>query len=618
MEEQRKKEAAATIVGFGLAKAATSLGYLSAMGSVGQSVGFVTELWFMFASEAASIIVASLVIALACRGAVKPGSFAMWPGVAALVAGFAASAVFAQAGVALEMAPLLGVLYGIGQTVVSIAWLDIFSMQESERSHICMVCGLVLQAFIVAGSFCFGYGLAFDLIVCAMAACSLVCYRVSVALAHEPARASALEDHGAGNAAQSLGEAAGGARTVARSSGETMPVRRILLTFGPDYWCLFALVGVVGILHTSVLGSSSEHIVGDVSMAAPLFASTAVASAIALVASRRGNPAAAYKACLPVMLVVLSLMPFIGDALGPISGTIMIMCYDVCGMLFLFYIANASRETGVSSFALSGIYLIGSNAFLAFGLAAGLVVGAFSASRGVSLLTLLAFVALYPLGIAFVFAMRHSEREIAGGGASVLGAESTEGGCVFGDASEGDGGASEGDGAEGSVASGDVRANVRLGGNEAIGDTTAGVLWKSAASAGAALPHVLSSSDTTAQGHQIENALMADGQLNVGQLSSAEGHAAQKEAGIGAAAESAAEPDWRGELASFAQIYGLTPRETEICSYLVRGRSAKHIAEELVISENTVWSHVKNVYAKTGAAGKNALIELFEKSAMGE
>ena len=112
MEEQRKKEAAATIVGFGLAKAATSLGYLSAMGSVGQSVGFVTELWFMFASEAASIIVASLVIALACRGAVKPGSFAMWPGVAALVAGFAASAVFAQAGVALEMAPLLGVLYG--------------------------------------------------------------------------------------------------------------------------------------------------------------------------------------------------------------------------------------------------------------------------------------------------------------------------------------------------------------------------------------------------------------------------------------------------------------------------------------------------------------------------
>ena len=611
MEEQRKKEAAATIVGFGLAKAATSLGYLSAMGSVGQSVGFVTELWFMFASEAASIIAASLVIALACRGAVKPGSFAMWPGVAALVVGFAASAVFAQAGVALEMAPLLGVLYGVGQTVVSIAWLDIFSMQESERSHICMVCGLVLQAFIVAGSFCFGYGLAFDLVVCAMAACSLVCYRVSVALAHRTAPASALKGRDAGNAARSFGEGAGGTCAVARHASKTMPVRRILLTFGPDYWCLFALVGVVGILHTSVLGSSSEHIVGDVSMAAPLFASTAVASAIALVASRRGNPTAAYKACLPVMLVVLSLMPFIGDALGPLSGTIMIMCYDVCGMLFLFYIANASRETGVSSFVLSGIYLIGSNAFLALGLVAGLVVGALSASRGVSLLTLLAFVALYPLGIAFVFAMRHSEREIDGRGAAVPQAGFSEGDHVFG-------GASEGDAAAGAVASSDAGANALLVGNAAIGNTTAKVLRESAVSGNTAVPFDASSSDAAVHGRQAGNGLVSDGQSSVDQSNDADAHAAPKEAGIGASVETVAEPDWRSELASFAQTYGLTPRETEICSYLVRGRSAKHIAEELVISENTVWSHVKNVYAKTGAAGKNALIELFEKSALGE
>ena len=611
MEEQRKKEAAATIVGFGLAKAATSLGYLSAMGSVGQSVGFVTELWFMFASEVASIIVASLVIALACRGAVKPGSFAMWPGVAALVVGFAASAVFAQAGVALEMAPLLGVLYGVGQTVVSIAWLDIFSMQESERSHICMVCGLVLQAFIVAGSFCFGYGLAFDLVVCAMAACSLACYRVSVALAHRTAPASALKGRDAGNAARSFGEGDGGACAVARPTSKTMPVRRILLTFGPDYWCLFALVGVVGILHTSVLGSSSEHIVGDVSMAAPLFASTAVASAIALVASRRGNPTAAYKACLPVMLVVLSLMPFIGDALGPLSGTIMIMCYDVCGMLFLFYIANASRETGVSSFVLSGIYLIGSNAFLALGLVAGLVVGAFSASRGVSLLTLLAFVALYPLGIAFVFAMRHSEREIDDRGAAVSQAGFSEGDHVFG-------GASEGDAAAGAVASSDAGANALLVGNAAIGNTTAEVLRESAVSESTAVLLDPSSNDAAAHGRQAGNAFMADGQSSVDQSNDADAHAVQKGASIGASVETVAEPDWRSELASFAQTYGLTPRETEICSYLVRGRSAKHIAEELVISENTVWSHVKNVYAKTGAAGKNALIELFEKSALGE
>ena len=34
---------------------------------------------------------------------------------------------------------------------------------------------------------------------------------------------------------------------------------------------------------------------------------------------------------------------------------------------------------------------------------------------------------------------------------------------------------------------------------------------------------------------------------------------------------------------------GLTRREREILGYLARGRSARYIAEDLVISENTVW-----------------------------
>ena len=68
---------------------------------------------------------------------------------------------------------------------------------------------------------------------------------------------------------------------------------------------------------------------------------------------------------------------------------------------------------------------------------------------------------------------------------------------------------------------------------------------------------------------------------------------------------------------SFAERYGLTKRETEICSYLVRGRSAKRIAEELFISENTVWTHTKNVYAKTKVSGKDDLINLFECEALG-
>ncbi len=213
-----------------------------------------------------------------------------------------------------------------------------------------------------------------------MAACSLVCYRASVALAHEPALRVGIGDHGR----QAAHFRARGCWRCARCcaiAGETIPVRRILLTFGPDYWCLFALVGVVGICIRRRFG-------------------------VVFRAYRRRR----FHGGAPVRVDCGSFPPlrlshhdvairggvqgmFAGNARGAFAhafhrrcvrsyfGTIMIMCYDVCGMLFLFYIANASRETGVSSFALSGIYLIGSNAFLAFGLAAGLVVGAFSAKQ---------------------------------------------------------------------------------------------------------------------------------------------------------------------------------------------------------------------------------------------
>ena len=62
-----------------------------------------------------------------------------------------------------------------------------------------------------------------------------------------------------------------------------------------------------------------------------------------------------------------------------------------------------------------------------------------------------------------------------------------------------------------------------------------------------------------------------------------------------------------------AAEYGLTPREREIAVYLARGRSAKFIAEDLVISENTTWAHIKRIYAKTGLHGKQEFMSAVEK-----
>lgn len=56
--------------------------------------------------------------------------------------------------------------------------------------------------------------------------------------------------------------------------------------------------------------------------------------------------------------------------------------------------------------------------------------------------------------------------------------------------------------------------------------------------------------------------------------------------------------------------FGLTGREAEVLGYLCRGFSQVYIARELYISENTVRTHAKHIYAKTGVHSREELLEL--------
>jgi DNA-binding CsgD family transcriptional regulator len=72
-------------------------------------------------------------------------------------------------------------------------------------------------------------------------------------------------------------------------------------------------------------------------------------------------------------------------------------------------------------------------------------------------------------------------------------------------------------------------------------------------------------------------------------------------------------PVWtpeQGLSPQFVEKYEITPREREVIEAVVQGKTDKEIAAKLDIAVNTAQVHLKNIYRKTGAAGRFALSAL--------
>ncbi len=69
-------------------------------------------------------------------------------------------------------------------------------------------------------------------------------------------------------------------------------------------------------------------------------------------------------------------------------------------------------------------------------------------------------------------------------------------------------------------------------------------------------------------------------------------------------------PTLEGRCDRLVADYGLTGREDEILRHLALGRSSSYIADELLISPNTVRTHVHNIYRKLGVATRDDILRL--------
>ena len=77
----------------------------------------------------------------------------------------------------------------------------------------------------------------------------------------------------------------------------------------------------------------------------------------------------------------------------------------------------------------------------------------------------------------------------------------------------------------------------------------------------------------------------------------------------------AEEPSLERRAELLAERFGLTPREAEIVRILARGHGCTYVAETLLISKSTVYTHVRNVYRKLDISNHDQLIQLLDQQA---
>jgi len=61
-------------------------------------------------------------------------------------------------------------------------------------------------------------------------------------------------------------------------------------------------------------------------------------------------------------------------------------------------------------------------------------------------------------------------------------------------------------------------------------------------------------------------------------------------------------------VSDYAFMEKLTERESDIIALLIKGKTYKMIGDELYVSENTVKTHIKNIYSKAGVGSRTELI----------
>ena len=362
---------------------------------------------------------------------------------------------------------------------------------------------------------------------------------------------------------------------------ENAPVYRAVIR---DYWrsafCVGAIGFCAGIMRALAIGEPQiGSLVNLLSMAASLVGAIAML-ALWKAQSVRLNVVGMYRVAFPFVITSFLILPFASLEYARWQAAILYAVYSVVIVLMMIQCAQASRDRGINPVFIYGffggvVYTLHDIGFLA---------GTFSEQvrvMGIDPMAVTALVSLYLLGFMFFIGQ--------GGFGRMFGheksAESIE------------------------LLMLDKHALERAG----AADEAVAAKKASAVSAEAARE-----ADIPQPAQESPRAEQPASDGGVARKEAQEKPTAPRAAKRQGAREGSPDngTDTTNRISRQAQIlrerYRLSARETEVMEYIARGYTVARTAQELVVSENTIRTHSKRIYAKLDIHKKQELIEMLE------
>ncbi len=364
-----------------------------------------------------------------------------------------------------------------------------------------------------------------------------------------------------------------------------------------DYWrsalCVGAIAFCTGVMRSLAIGDPRVgSLVNLLSMTGCLVAGIGVL-VLWQFKNVRMNVANAYRIAFPLLITSFLVLPFCSDGYARWQAAILYAVYSVAIALMMIQCAQASRDRGINP-----VFIYGFFAGIVYALHdVGFLAGTFAEQIrviGMQPDAVVALVAVYLLGLMFFIGQGGFKRALAASQAEDI--ELVAGAPLqIADINERQTDLDEVE----SESEASPAANAGCAGPCPFNMQDTGLFEMR--------PIIIARADTEGAPTVKEPAMAPDNApfpTDAAKLEKRD-HARSSDA-----------PNYQDRLSKQAalvrQHYRLSARETEVMELIARGNTVARIAEQLVVSENTIRTHSKRIYAKLDIHKKQELVDLLE------